>query len=290
MKYSNSKISPAKCDSTSGRALVPPCKITRSQQKTKDICHVYCMRLRSGLTIRKETCYFGKEPAKRYSLKSGSKHEGRLSTCLPDSRKRSLLGSIQAFAASVDTLSIQDCKKVKKGAVFLVPTPTVQEANIFNPTLGSGTSLLTESCALSTYNDQSVSFVLENGCYVINVEDCGKNQEKDKVLLRYYESSFPAQSGDGVDGKKLMVNMSPIKDTDIWLNANDKDYSVELQKGDVSPPDQAFFVLHKKSSDFVSFECKNLPGTYIGVKDNQLALVEENDESCNNIMFKLSKM
>lgn len=28
MKYSNSKISPAKCDSTSGRALVPPCKIT----------------------------------------------------------------------------------------------------------------------------------------------------------------------------------------------------------------------------------------------------------------------
>lgn len=260
MKYSNSKISPAKCDSTSGRALVPPCKITRSQQKTKDICHVYCMRLRSGLTIRKETCYFGKEPAKRYSLKPGSKHEGRLSACLPDSRKRSLLGSIQAFAASVDTLSIQ------------------------------GTSLLTESCALSTYNDQSVSFVLENGCYVINVEDCGKNQEKDKVLLRYYESSFPAQSGDGVDGKKLMVNMSPIKDTDIWLNANDKDYSVELQKGDVSPPDQAFFVLHKKSSDFVSFECKNLPGTYIGVKDNQLALVEENDESCNNIMFKLSKM
>lgn len=171
-----------------------------------------------------------------------------------------MLGSIQAFAASVDTLSIQ------------------------------GTSLLTESCALSTYNDQSVSFVLENGCYVINVEDCGKNQEKDKVLLRYYESSFPAQSGDGVDGKKLMVNMSPIKDTDIWLNANDKDYSVELQKGDVSPPDQAFFVLHKKSSDFVSFECKNLPGTYIGVKDNQLALVEEKDESCNNIMFKLSKM
>lgn len=47
--------------------------------------------------------------------------------------------------------------------------------------LMAGTSLLTESCALSTYNDQSVSFVLENGCYVINVEDCGKNQEKGRV-------------------------------------------------------------------------------------------------------------
>lgn len=261
VKCPNSEISPAKFSSTTDRALVPPCKMRRSQQKSKGICHVYYMRLRSGLIIRKETGDFGKEPAKSYSLKSGSKHEERFSAYSQDSRKRSLVGSIQAFAASVDTLSIQ------------------------------GTSLLTESCALSTYDDQSVSFVLENGCYVINVEDCGKNQKKDKVLLRYYESSFPAgQSGDGVDGKKLMVNMSPVKDTDIWLHANDKDYSVELQRGDVSPPEQAFFVLHQKSSEFVSFECKNLPGTYIGVKDNQLALLEDKDESRNNIMFKLSKM
>ncbi|XP_029393883.1 interleukin-33 [Mus pahari] len=261
VKYSNSKISPAKFSSTTGKTLVPPCKIRRSQQKTKEICHVYCMRLRSGLTIRRETGYFRKEPTKRYSLKSGSNHEASFSAYPQDSGNRSLLDSIKAFSASVDTLSIQ------------------------------GTSLLTQSRAsLSTYNDQSVSFVMENGCYVINVDDSGKDQEKDQVLLRYYESSFPAsQSGDGVDGKKLMVNMSPIKDTDIWLHANDKDYSVELQKADVSP-EQAFFVLHKKSSDFVSFECKNLPGTYIGVKDNQLALVEEKDESGNNIMFKLSKI
>ncbi|XP_052043329.1 interleukin-33 [Apodemus sylvaticus] len=262
MKYSNSKISPAKFNSPTSKALVPPCKIRRSQQKTKEICHVYCMRLRSGLTIRKETGYFGKEPTKRYSLKSDNNHEKSFSAYSPDSRKRSLLGSIKAFAASVDTLSIQ------------------------------GTLPLAQSFAsLSTYNDQSVSFVMENGCYVINVEDSGKDQEKDKVLLSYYESSFPAsQSGDGVDGKKLMVNMSPVKDRDIWLNANDKDYSVELQRGNAWPPDQAFFVLHKKSSDFVSFECKNLPGTYIGVKDNQLALVEEKDQNCNNIMFKLSKV
>lgn len=259
MKYSNSKISPAKFNSTTGKALVPPCKIRRSQQKTKEICHVYCMRLRSGLTIRKETGYFGKEPTKRYSLKSGNNHEKSFSAYSPESRK---LGSIKAFAASVDTLSIQ------------------------------GTSPLEQSFAsLSTYNDQSVSFVMENGCYVINVEDSGKDQEKDQVLLlRFHESSFPAsQSGDGVDGKKLMVNMSPVKDRDIWLKANDEDYSVELQKG-VLPPDQAYFVLHKKSSDFVSFECKNLPGRYIGVKDNQLALMEEKDESCNNIMFKISKV
>ncbi|XP_028619930.1 interleukin-33 [Grammomys surdaster] len=265
MKYSNSKISPAKFSSTTGKALVPPCKLRGSQQKTKEVCHVYCMRLRSGLTIRKETGYFEKKPTKRYSLKSGSKHEESFSAYPKASRKRSLLGvrRFQAFAASVDTLG------------------SIQE-----------TSPLTQSCAsLSTYDDQSVSFVLENGCYVINVEDSGKDQEKDKVLLRYYKSSFPAsQSGDGVDGKKLMVNMSPVKDTDIWLHANDKDHSVELQRCDVSQPDQAFFVLHKKASDFVSFECKNLPGTYIGVKDNQLALVEEKDENGNSIMFKLSKM
>ncbi|XP_034377171.1 interleukin-33 [Arvicanthis niloticus] len=266
MKYSNSKIFRAKFRSTTRKALVPPCKIKGSQQKNKDVCHFYCMRLRSGLTIRKETGYFEKEPTKRYSLKSGSKkHEESFSAYPKASKKRSLLGvsRLQAFAASVDTLG------------------SIQE-----------TSPLTQSCAsLTTYDDQCVSFVLENGCYVINVEDSGKDQEKDKVLLRYYKSSFPAsQSGDGVDGKKLMVNMSPAKDTDIWLHANDKDYSVELQRGDVSPPDQAFFVLHKKSSDFVSFECKNLPGKYIGVKDNQLALVEEKDENGNSIMFKLSKM
>ena len=53
--------------------------------------------------------------------------------------------------------------------------------------LMTGTSPLTQSFAsLSTYNDQSVSFVMENGCYVINVEDSGKDQEKGKVFPHIY--------------------------------------------------------------------------------------------------------
>lgn len=51
----------------------------------------------------------------------------------------------------------------------------------------TGTSLLTQSPAsLSTYNDQSVSFVLENGCYVINVDDSGKDQEQGRVSPHVY--------------------------------------------------------------------------------------------------------
>ncbi|OBS72328.1 hypothetical protein A6R68_13093, partial [Neotoma lepida] len=115
------------------------------------------MRLRSGLTIKKEICYFEEEHTESYSLKS-------------------------------------------------------------------------ESCAsLSTYNDQCVSFkVLENGRY--------------------------------------------------------------LQKCQVPLPEEVYFVLHRKSSDYVLFECKNQPGTYIGVKDNQLALIEEKNKDNENIMFKLSKV
>lgn len=261
MKYSNSKISPAKLNSTAEKALAQPCKLRRSQQKAKEICHVYCMRLRSGLTIQKDNSYFGKEPTKRYSLKSGRKHEDNVSAYSQHVMKRALFAgrSFQPCTPSFDSPSIQ------------------------------GISLFTESCAsLSTYNDQSVSFVLENGCYVINVEDSRKDQEKDKVLLRYYESSFSAsESGDGVDGKMLMVNMSPIKYTDIWLHANDKEHSVELQRGQVPPPKQAFFVLHRQSSDYVSFECISHRGTFIGVKDNQLALTKNNDISS---FFKLSKV
>uniref|UniRef100_A0A8C6RRI0 Interleukin-33 n=1 Tax=Nannospalax galili TaxID=1026970 RepID=A0A8C6RRI0_NANGA len=242
MKYSTSKISSAKLINTADKTLAKPCQLRSSQHKTKEICHVYTMRLRSGLIIKKETCYFSKETTKRYSIKNG---------------KYILAIVMSLYFSHPDFPSI---------------------------------SLVTESCAsLSTYNDQSVSFVLENGDYVINVEDSGKDQEKDKVLLRYHESPYSAsESGDG--GKLLMVNMSPIKDTNICLHANDKDHSVELQKGESPLPEQAFFVLHKESSDFVSFESKSNRGTYIGVKNNQLALIEGKKMDTESIMFKLSKM
>ncbi|KAL6071349.1 hypothetical protein STEG23_006197 [Scotinomys teguina] len=233
-----------------------------SQEKTKEICHVYHMRLRSGLTIRKETCYFEKEPTKSHSRKPGRKCGKNFLAYPRNDTNRSLL-----------------------------ETPIFQDSSVKESI--QGISHLTKSPAsLSTYNDQSVSFrVLENGRYVINVEDCGKKEEEDKMLLHYYESTRPSsESGDGVDGKLLMVNMSPIKDTDIRLKANDEDHSVELQRCQGPLPDQVYFVLHNKSSDYVSFECKKKPGTFIGVKDNQLALVEEEDKDNKSIMFKLSKV
>lgn len=260
MKYSTSKIAPAKLNSTAGKALVKSCKLTRAQQNTKEICHVYRMRLRSGLTIKRETFYYRRETTKRCSLKRGEtqKNKRQELSDYPQSTLRTSIFEIPANQELAVTSTI----------------PSIQES----------------SACLSTYNDQSVSFVLEDGTYVINVEELGKGQEKDKVLLRYYESPYSStESGDGVDGKMLMVNLSPTGDTDIWLHANSKDHSVELQKCETPLPDQALFVLHKESTEYVSFECMSNRGTYIGVKDNQLALIEGKSMSTENIMFKLSQ-
>lgn len=258
MKYSTSKTSQAKLNRSGDKALIKSCKLSKSQKKAEEICHEYCMKLRSGLTIEKKACYFRKQITKTYSLKTGGKHK-RKHQVLADYRQPTLKHS--AF----EIVGVQGTKAA-------LNTPSIGESR----------------ASLSTYNDQSVSFVLEDGSYVINVEDLGKDQEKDKVLLRYYESQYSSsESGDGVDGKLLMVNLSPTKD--FWLYANKKELSVELQKCETTLPDQAFFVLHKESSEFVSFECKSNRGTYIGVKDNQLALIEGKNPNSENIMFKLSQ-
>ncbi|CAO2585160.1 Il33 [Lemmus lemmus] len=216
MKYSTSKISPAKLNNATGTPLVKTCKLPKSQQKTKEICHVYHMKLRSGFIIEKKACYFEKKSTKKYLQRSRRKHE-------------------------------RD---------FWISPVTESHAS------------------LSTFNDQSVSFkVLKDGRYVINVEDSGKLQE----------------NGDGVDGKLLMVDMSPVKDKDIRLHANKQNHCVKLEKCQDPLPPAVFFVVHQKASDYVSFECKNQPGTYIGVKDNQLALIEGEKNDDENIMFKVSK-
>uniref|UniRef100_A0A8C8WTX6 Interleukin-33 n=1 Tax=Panthera leo TaxID=9689 RepID=A0A8C8WTX6_PANLE len=114
-----------------------------------------------------------------------------------------------------------------------------------------------------------------------------------KVLFRYYDFQPPSrETGDADDGHTLLVNLSPTKDKDFLLHANNKEHSVELQKCGKPLPDQAFFRLHRKSSKCVSFECKNDPGVFIGVKDNHLALIKVEDQteyfSTENIIFKLS--
>ncbi|XP_074250883.1 interleukin-33 isoform X3 [Saimiri boliviensis] len=223
MKYSTNRISTAKRKNTASKALC--FKLGKSQQKAKEVCHAYFMKLRSGLTIKKEACYFRRETTKRPSLKTG-------------------------------------------------------------------TSPITESLAsLSTYNDQSIIFALEDESYEIYVEDLKKDEEKDKVLLSYYESQRSSnESGDGVDGKMLMVALSPIKD--FWLHADNKEHSVKLHKCEKPLPDQAFFILHNMPYNCVSFECKTDPGLFIGVKDNHLALIKVDcsENLCSeNIWFKLSK-
>lgn len=152
------------------------------------------------------------------------------------------------------------------------------------------------SVSLRTFNDQCITFPFAaDGSYEISVEDSGKNQKKDKVLFRFYDSQIStSETGDGVDGQKLMVNLSPTKDKDFLLLANNEEHSVELQKCEDPLPDQTFFLLHREpsSSKYVSFECKSNPGVFIGVKDNHLALVKLGDQtggsSRENIIFKLS--
>ncbi|CAO2585159.1 Il33 [Lemmus lemmus] len=262
MKYSTSKISPAKLNNATGTPLVKTCKLPKSQQKTKEICHVYHMKLRSGFIIEKKACYFEKKSTKKYLQRSRFVKNQNSSEKLLQKRAKKFVHRIICLLTNL--------------CVVLL----------------TGISPVTESHAsLSTFNDQSVSFkVLKDGRYVINVEDSGKLQENDKMLLRYYESPRSSnESGDGVDGKLLMVDMSPVKDKDIRLHANKQNHCVKLEKCQDPLPPAVFFVVHQKASDYVSFECKNQPGTYIGVKDNQLALIEGEKNDDENIMFKVSK-
>ncbi|KAL0607291.1 Interleukin-33 [Plecturocebus cupreus] len=266
MKYSTNRISTAKRKNTASKALC--FKLGKSQQKAKEVCHVYFMKLRSGLTIKKEACYFRRETTKRPSLKKGGKHEEHL--VLSACRQQS---TMKCFA--FDISAVQKYTKALHAASI------------------PGISPITESLAsLSTYNDQSIIFALEDESYEIYVEDLKKDEEKDKVLLSYYESQHSSsESGDGVDGKMLMVALSPIKD--FWLHANSEEHSVELHKCEKPLPDQAFFVLHNMPSNCVSFECKTDPGVFIGVKDNHLALIKvdcSENLGSENILFKLSKI
>ncbi|XP_037854358.1 interleukin-33 isoform X2 [Chlorocebus sabaeus] len=260
MKYSTNKISRAKRKNTASKALC--FKLGKSQQKAKEVCHVYFTKLRSGLTIKKEACYFRRETTKRPSLKTGGKHKGHLvlAACQQQS-------TVECFAFGI--------------------------SGVPKYTRALHDSSITESLAcLSTYNDQSITFALEDESYEIYVEDLKKDKKKDKVLLSYYESQHPSsESGDGVDGKMLMVTLSPTKD--FWLQANNKEHSVELHKCEKPLPDQAFFVLHNRPFNCVSFECKTDPGVFIGVKDNHLALIKvdySENLGSENILFKLSEI
>ncbi|XP_032491074.1 interleukin-33 isoform X1 [Phocoena sinus] len=270
MKYSTTKISPAKMNSSAGKALVKSPNLRKSQQKAEEVCPMVFMQLRSGLKIEKKTCYFRKETTKKHSPRTAKTYKEKHLVFAACQELEHLGPSVKSFAF--------DKTRVQKYTTA-TGLPSIKE----------------HSASLSTYNNQYITFVFEDGNYEIYVEDLGKDQEKDKVLLRYYDSQFPSSETEGGgDHRKLMVNLSPTKDKDFLLHANSKEHSVELQKCENQLPEQAFFVLHEKTSQCVSFECKSNPGVFLGVKDNHLALIKrgEHPEDSNeeNTIFKLSNL
>ncbi|XP_054439094.1 interleukin-33 isoform X2 [Pteronotus mesoamericanus] len=263
MKYSTTKISPTKMNNLAGKDLVKSSRLGKSQETVQEVCQMYFMKLRSGLIIGNRTCYFRGKTTRRHSIKTARKY-------------------------SKPHLLLRDCQQPHERSSEDGNTPVQQH----NRTTGAS-GIQEHSFSLSTYNDQSVTFVFADGSYEIYVEDFGKKQEKDKVLFHYHGSQLQA-TDDAVDGEKLMVSLSPTKDKDFLLHANNQEYSVELQKCENPMPDQTFFLLHKEPgpSSCVSFECKSNPGVFIGVKDNQLALIQLKDQTEHsrkeNIKFKLS--
>nr|KAF6331784.1 interleukin 33 [Pipistrellus kuhlii] len=184
----------------------------------------------------------------------------------------------------------------KKACYFRKETTKRHSPNSVFVFLMTRFSLVTERCvSLSTYNDQAITFVFSDGGYEIYIEDLRGKDEKDKVLFHYYNSQSPAsETGDDVDGHKLMVRISPANNKNFLLHANNKEHSVELQKYENSLPDQTLFLLHTElgPSSCVSFECMNNPGLFIGVENNHLSLINLKDKTDHlireNIRFKLS--
>ncbi|XP_036917301.1 interleukin-33 isoform X2 [Sturnira hondurensis] len=235
--------------------------LAESQQKVEEVCQMYFMKLRSGLIIGNRTCYFRRKTIKRHPPKPARKYDKQHLVFTP--YQQAPERSSENVASDAQPHNRRSCSE--------------------------------DSYSLSTYNDQSVTFAFADGGYEIYVEDLGKKQEKDKVLFRYHGSQSPiSPRGDVVDGERLMVSLSPSKDKDFLLHANNQEHSVELQKCENPLPDQTFFFLHTEpgSSTYVSFECKSNPGVFIGVKDNQLALIQLKDQTEHsrreNIKFKLS--
>ncbi|XP_006144533.1 interleukin-33 isoform X2 [Tupaia chinensis] len=210
------------------------------------------LKLRSGRTIRKEVYCFSKKTTKVPALKTGRKHKEPV------------------FAAAPQQAAI---------ARLASDTPGFYREHI---TSGRGFSAF-----LSTYDDQFIKIVQEEGQYVMYVEDLMKDQKKDKMLLHPYDSQHPSnEEGFSRDMNKLMVSLSPMEN--FWMCANKTKRSVELQKYETGLPEQAYFVLQWESEDCVLFECNSNGGTYMGVKNNLITLIETEDRSCKDIRFKLS--
>ncbi|XP_066113319.1 interleukin-33 [Saccopteryx bilineata] len=268
MKYPTTKISPVKMNNLARKPLVKTPRVRKSQQKAEEVCQLNITQLRSGLIIDKKRKETTQSP-----LKTVGNNRESLLLLSGYGQHQDRLESTKHFVSHTE-VQVQKC-------ILTTDSSSIQECSV----------------SLSTYNDQSVTFAFADGSYEIYVEELGKTQGKDEVLFRYYDSQSPVQGrGDHIDGhgRRLMVNLSPTKDRNFLLHANNKEHSVELQKCENPLPEQTFFFLHKypSSSKCVSFECKSNPGVFIGVEDNHLALIKLKDQNeqlrSENIKFKLS--
>ncbi|XP_077004347.1 interleukin-33 isoform X2 [Tamandua tetradactyla] len=262
---STTKISPAKLNNSTGKIPAKSPKLRKSQRTAKEVCQVYHMKLRSHI-IKKKICYFSKKTTNRHPPKTGNQHR----------EQHPVLAAYQQEP--------------------VLKQPAVEPAlafNILESPSQTKTGKVTERHAyLYTYNDRFISFAVDGEHGEVHIQDLRENQQKDTVLVRYHDSQIPSNdSGDEVDGKKWMVNLSPKKNGNLWLHANNEEQSVELHKCEKVMPERAFFLLQRQSSEHFSFECKSNPGVFIGVKNNQLELIRVKDhlEDSNNenIMFKI---
>ncbi|XP_023601088.1 interleukin-33 isoform X4 [Myotis lucifugus] len=264
MKYSTTKIPPANMNNSAGKASAKSSRLRKSQQKGKEICQVYFMQLRSGLIIEKKACYFRKETTERHSPNSAEDYKE------PNLLFATCQNRLQHFERSAGASAF-------KKSMVQETTRTIDDSRILGVT-GYRCGVEYRSVSLSTYDNQSITFVVGDEGYYINVDDLGTEGEK----------------GDDVDGHKVMVRMSPANNKDFLLHA--EEHSVKVQKYENSLPDQTLFLLHKElgPSKCVSFECNSKPGVYLGVEGNHLALIEPNDQTAHlrrkNIIFKLSEM
>ncbi|XP_070287735.1 interleukin-33 [Myotis yumanensis] len=272
MKYSTTKIPPANMNNSAGKASAKSSRLRKSQQKGKEICQLYFMQLRSGLIIEKKACYFRKETTERHSPNSAEDYKE------PNLLFATCRNHLQHFERSAGSSAFNK-------SMVQETTRTIDDSRI----------LEYRSVSLSTYDNQSITFVVGDEGYYINVDDLGTEDEKDKVLFHFYDSQLAARkTDDDVDGPKVMVRMSPANNKDFLLHA--EEHSVKVQKYENSLPDQTLFLLHKElgPSKCVSFECNSKPGVYLGVEGNHLALIEPNDQTAHlrrkNIIFKLSEM
>ncbi|XP_006881419.1 PREDICTED: interleukin-33 [Elephantulus edwardii] len=155
---------------------------------------------------------------------------------------------------------------------------------------------------LSTFNNQFVTFVPEEGVNGIYVGDSGKVPEKsktfsfisknvmviDKVFLYRYASSIPEDTSG--EGWKYEVKLRLKENENFWLHCNKQNQAVEIKKFEESErlPEQTSFLLHYKTSEYVSFECKSNRGTFIAVSGDHLQLVQPNGLTEEKTLFKLA--